>query len=86
MQNQAMAAYVSSIAFVDPQGQERRLERAIQRDELYRYLHSFGTLGVIYEMTMDAMPEYGVVKCIYTDVPWDFLRDKKQFDHLNSNY
>jgi len=81
-----MASYVTEIAFVDSNGYQRRLTRRNHREELYRYLHSFGALGIIYEMTMDIMEEYGVVKCIYKDVPWDFLSDKKQFDYLNSHH
>lgn len=50
------------------------------------HLHSFGTLGVIYEMVMQATPEFGVKKCIYADVPWaTFLSDPKEFDRLNQD-
>ena len=40
------------------------------------YLHSFGALGIIYEMVMHVEHEFGVRKCIYSDVPWDFLRSR----------
>merc|ERR1719362_399404 len=37
-------------------------------------------------MTMDVMPEFGVIKCVYKDVPWDFLRNKKDYDKLNDDH
>ena len=42
-------------------------------------------MGIIYEMTMVVVPEYGVEKCIYENVPWDFFKDKAQFDRLNQD-
>ena len=55
--------------------------------EFKRFLHSFGTLGIIYEMTMEVQPEFGVRKCIYQDVPWSsFLHKKKEFKQLNEDY
>ena len=86
MQNQAMGALVSEFAFVDASGAQRRLTREHHEGEFYRYLHSFGALGVIYEMTMDIEPEYGVAKCVYQDVPWDFLKDKEAYNELNQRH
>ena len=55
--------------------------------EFKRFLHSFGTLGIIYEMTMEVQPEFAVRKCIYQDVPWSsFLHKKKEFKQLNEDY
>lgn len=83
----SMATYVSEIAFVDPNGNARRLTRKDGGLEFKRYLHSFGTLGIIYEMTMDVRPEFGVTKCIYKDVPWSqFLHKKKEFKKLNEDF
>ena len=82
----SMATYVTEIAFVDPNGKHRRLSRD-NGLEFKRYLHSFGTLGIVYEMTMSVHPEFGVTKCIFKDVPWvNFLFDKKYFKKLNEEY
>ena len=56
---------MTEIAFVDPNGQAKRLSREKNGLEFKRLLHSFGTLGIIYEMTMEVQPEYGVAKCVY---------------------
>lgn len=68
--NQAMATYVDSFSFVDPNGNQRTLTRK-DGIEFLRTLHSFGTLAIIYEMTMSTRSEFGVTKCIYQDVSWD---------------
>ena len=82
----SMGSYVTAIAFVDVNGNMKRLTRRENGLEFKRYLHSFGVLGIIYEMTMDITQEYGVTKCIYQDVPWDsFLHKKKEFKELNDN-
>ena len=47
------------------------------------FLHSFGALGIAYQMTMDIMEEFAVKKCIYKDVPFDLVQDQKAFDFLN---
>lgn len=87
MQNQAMATYVSEIAFVGPDGVSKRLNKRDHKKEMYRYLHSFGALGIIYEMKMEIVPEFGVAKCIYKDVRWDYiLKDKASYDSLNNDY
>ena len=49
----SMANYVTAIAIIDPSGKSKRLTRATDGMEFKRYLHSFGTLGIIYEMTME---------------------------------
>ena len=78
---------MTEIAFVDPNGQVKRLTREENGLEFKRLLHSFGTLGIIYEMTMEVQPEYGVTKCVYQDVPWSsFLHKKKEFKKLNGDY
>lgn len=52
-----------------------------------RYLHSFGALGIIYEMTMNIVPQFGVTKCIYKDVSWDkIFKDKKTYDAVNDRF
>lgn len=82
-----MATYVSEISFVGPDGVTKRLNKRQHRDEMYRYLHSFGALGIIYEMKMEIVPEFGVSKCIYKDVEWDYiLKDKASYDKLNSDH
>ena len=83
-ENKAIATYVTRVAFIDANGGKRTLTRGIDAD-FALFLHSFGTLGIIYEMTMEVVTEYGVKKCIYQNVPWDFLKDKKVFDKLNEN-
>ena len=83
--NLAIASYVTKVSYVDPSGKAKHLVRSMGRD-FWSFLHSFGTLGIIYEMTMDIVPEYGVTKCIYQNVPWDFLYDKKQYKKINEDW
>lgn len=71
--NQAMSGYVTEVAFVDPNGSLQRLTRQYDADKLGRFLHSFGTIGIVYEIKMEIVKEYAVKKCIYKDVPWKFL-------------
>ena len=78
--NQAMATYVTQMRFVDPNGELKVVNN--DTPDFKRYLHSFGLLGVIYEMTMTIEPEFAVIKCIYEDVPWDFLQDPQQYETL----
>ena len=83
--NLAMASYVTRVSFVDPTGKAKHLVRS-QGLEFWSFLHSFGTLGIIYEMTMDIVPEYGVKKCIYQNVSWDFLNSKKDYKKINDSH
>ena len=76
VENGAMATYVHKINYVDSKGSLSTKKIIVDKDFKMR-LHAFGTLGIIYEMTMAIFPEYGVKKCIYENVPWDFLKDKK---------
>jgi hypothetical protein len=47
-------------------------------------LISFGTLGVVYEMTFRIKREFGVRKCIYKHMEWhDILYDRAHFDYTN---
>ena len=63
--NPAMSTFVNQIAFVDPKGQQRQLTRQSNGKELSRFLHSFGTLGLVYQMGMDIVEDFAVKKCIY---------------------
>lgn len=78
---QSIATYVRGVAYVDSKGNHQRLN--YPDPDLDSFLHSFGTLGIIYEMTMATEPEYGIKKCIYKDVPFDFLKDPELFDRVN---
>ena len=86
LHKQQMATYVSAISFVDPHGQIKKLTRKEHNLMFYRHLHSFGTLGIIYEMTMDIYEEYGVDKCIYQNMPWDVVKDKKKWKQINNEH
>lgn len=57
---------------IDPKGKILELHRDTTPD-FKRYLHSFGAIGIITELTMDIEPEYAVLKCIYEDVQWDSI-------------
>ena len=81
IRNQNMAAQVTGIEYVRGEGDRKKI-RAKGKD-LNEILLSFGTKAIIYEMTMETVPEYGIKKCIYKDVPWDFLRDGNLFESLN---
>ena len=78
---QSIATYVRAVAYVDKFGNKKRLE--YPDPQLDIFLHSFGLLGIIYEMTMATEPEYGIKKCIYKDVPFDFMKDPEWFDRVN---
>ena len=56
---------------VDPNGDIKVINK--DTADWKRYIHSFGLLGVITEMTMAVEPEYAVIKCIYEDLSWDFF-------------
>ena len=73
IRNQAHATYVTGIKIVNPNGE--KIELSETDDDFKSYLHTFGAVGIIYEMTMRIEPEYAVVKCIYEDLSWDFLQD-----------
>ena len=79
--NSAMATHVVKVAYVDEEGIQKEL--GWHHPDFYPFLHTFGTLGIIYEMTMRTEPEYGIKKCIYKDMPWDFLKDRNTFDIVN---
>ena len=81
--NTAMATYVHKIAFVDAGGNKRVLTRGDK--DFLSYLHSFGTLGIVYELTMDIVEEYAVRKCVYQNVPWDSIFPIRTFDKINGD-
>ena len=81
--NPAMSNFVSQVAFVDPEGKQKRLTRQNNGEDFTRFLHSFGALGLVYQMSMDIMDEFAVKKCIYKDVPFDKLFQQKEFDFMN---
>ena len=37
-------------------------------------------------MTMRIEPEYAVKKCIYENLPWDFLQDQDEYKTLLNSY
>ena len=49
-------------------------------------MHSFGALGIVYEMKIDVRDEYALTKCIYADVPMDIIRNEENFNWLNYGY
>ena len=51
--NKAMSSFVREVAFVDPEGNLKRLSKAQDETEFKIFLHSFGTLGIVYEMTIE---------------------------------
>ena len=69
--NQALANYVTQMRMIDPNGEVKVVNE--DTPDFKRYIHSFGLMGVIVEMTMKIEPEYAVIKCIYEDLSWDFL-------------
>jgi xylitol oxidase len=46
--NQPMSSFVKEIAFIDPNGKQRRLAKDKDNEEFTRFLHSFGTLGIVF--------------------------------------
>lgn len=50
-----MASLVSQVSFIDSSGLAKILSRdsPSQLDKFNRFLHSFGTLGVVYEMQIE---------------------------------
>ena len=80
LNNQQAANWVVSMKMVDPDGEVRVVDQ--NTPEFKRYLHSFNLLGVITEMTMKVEPEYAVIKCIYKDLPWDFLNNESLYKEV----
>ena len=66
-----LASLVTAMRLVDPDGNIKVLDK--ESPDFNHYLHAFGLLGVITEMTMKIEPEFAVLKCIYEDLSWDFL-------------
>lgn len=75
----AFSTLINAIKVVKPDGSIQSLQRENDKD-FEKYLHSFGAIGIITEMTMDLEETYGVLKCIYQDVPWDpIFEDTRDF-------
>lgn len=71
---------------VNAAGELETYSMAKDPEALKSMLHTFGALGFIYEMTMSVEPEYAVVKCIYNDLSWDFMKDSQSYwEVLDSN-
>ena len=66
-----MASYVTQMKIIDANGNIRVINN--KSSDFKSFLHSFGLLGVITEMTMSIEPEYAVRKCIYVDLKWEFI-------------
>ena len=73
--------------FVNSEGEIREVSHETEHDFAH-YIHNFGALGIIYEMTMEIIPEFAIKKCIYTGLSFDVLNDKEKRDKLflNDNY
>ena len=78
---QAVAAWVVGMRLVDPNGDIQVLTRE-DTEDFEHYLHSFGALGIITEMTMTVEPDYAVAKCIYEGLSWEFLRDQATYNEI----
>ena len=63
--NKAMSSFVREVKFVDPEGNLKKLSLAQDETEFKIFLHSFGTLGIVYEMTIEVRKQYVMTKCIY---------------------
>ena len=81
-----MSSFVREVAFIDPNGQQRRLIKAYHDIEFTRFLHSFGALGIVFQMTMDITKAFPVHKCIYKDVSFDVIKNDEEFNFLNYYY
>ena len=68
--NKAMSDSVYHISIIDPKGEQKSM--LVDMDFRFKkYLHSFGSIAIITEMSFFIEPEYAVLKCIYEDVAWD---------------
>jgi len=45
-------------------------------------VHSFGLLGAITEVKMKIEPEFGIRKCIYENLSWDYFKDADLFEDV----
>ena len=80
--NPTFASYVAELTYIDGTGKAKSLKK--DKDSLFdSFLHSFGTLSIIFEMKMVITEEYMIKKCIYTHVPWDSMLKESNFDSLN---
>ena len=80
--NQPMSSFVKEVAFIDPSGEQRRLIKDQHHDEFTRFLHSFGALGIVFQMTIEITEAFPIRLCVYKDVPWDFIRNTREFDFM----
>ena len=82
-----MTGLVQEVTFIDPNGELKRLSKQDGGDDFTRFLHSFGMLGIVYEIKMDIVPEFWISNCIYRDIPFaELFKDEKSFDSLNYDH
>jgi xylitol oxidase len=73
-----MSHYAEGFRYMSPRGE---MEVAIKGKDadFYKKLHSFGLAGAITSMQLAIVPEFAVKKCIYANLPWDFVNDPESF-------
>jgi len=83
--NQSTIAHrVYDLRLVNPNGDIQILE--LEDVDFKYYLHAFGALGVITEMSLEILDEFAVKKCIYEGVSWELMASSERYiQALNSS-
>ncbi|MBU3866262.1 FAD-binding protein [Streptomyces sp. 4503] len=72
---QCLAAAVTGLEIVGPDGELTRISRDEDRDRLNGAVVGLGGLGVVTAMTLDIEPTYDVAQWVWTGLPLDRLDD-----------
>jgi xylitol oxidase len=73
--NRSLAAAVSALEIVGPDGDMRVLSRRADPDRFPGAVVSLGTLGVVTAVTLDIEPTFEVAQHVYTGLPLERLAD-----------
>jgi len=74
---QAIANDIVGMRIINPNGELQILEK--EDVDFPYYLHSFGALGAITEMTIEVIQEFAVKKCIYEGLSWEFMTTVEEY-------
>lgn len=70
-----LAAAVSGLRIVGPEGEIRELSRAADPDQLRGAVVALGGLGIVVDITLDIEPAFDVAQRVYTGLPLDRLAE-----------
>ncbi|PSJ30343.1 FAD-binding protein [Streptosporangium nondiastaticum] len=77
---QSLAAAVTGLELVGPEGDLVRLRRDVDHDTFAGSVVSLGALGLVTRVTLEIEPSFQVAQSVHTQVPLDEVRDR--FDEV----